>query len=758
VSLDVLLIGYNEGNFAQYMESLKASGTDQAAYRDARLAALRVNGREQTSMDLLNATRNAGRGKPLSNADFVWPVITYLGSYLQARNFSWDYVNLFHQQKARLERLLTVQEVTSVVITTTVYVSPQPILEIVAEVRRLSPRTKILVGGPYLADKPRILPRKEVSTLLDLLGADYYIFSSEGEQTLVALLDVLCRQRGSLADVPNLAYRGDGEWSFTQPDTESNSLVETPIDMRLFRREDIGQFASIRTAKSCPFKCSFCGFPGRAGAYTYLPVDMVERELDAIAAIGGISTVTFIDDTFNVPRRRFKEILRMMIRKNYGFLWNSYLRSDHVDDEALELMRESGCEGVFLGVESGSATQLKNMNKTSRPEDYMKVIGKCRELGIVTYASLIIGFPGETESTIAETTAFLDAARPDFFRAQCWYADPYTPVFEDVDLHRIVGHGFVWSHRTMDSREASAWVDQLFCTVGSSVWLPQQGFELWSVFYLQRHGMPLERIKSFLTAFNDAVRHRVLSPHADASAPPELVESIRALAGPGTPPPPSPSRACSVPEVSAGLAHWQSLLEEAPTLAGTWSGYASQLGPGGDWKLSSTELPQATPAAAALSVARAVTRATGSEQALLLAGRSGDPGAYFPLLLSPAADTVQVDLDWEEGLRRAGTADLAARFARDRLGSVTLPEIAVLQVACPDEPPAVATLTEMVAGTLGARVEIAVLLAPGSRLLLAHRKPLSAAETDDLAAELCAVLLEEHTEPPAMDAVPAFDL
>ena len=36
-----------------------------------------------------------------------------------------------------------------------------------------------------------------------------------------------------------------------------------------------------------------------------------------------------------------------------------------MDDEALELMRESGCEGVFLGVESGSADQLKNIGKNA---------------------------------------------------------------------------------------------------------------------------------------------------------------------------------------------------------------------------------------------------------------------------------------------------------------------------------------------------------------------------------------------------------
>ena len=43
-----------------------------------------------------------------------------------------------------------------------------------------------------------------------------------------------------------------------------------------------------------------------------------------------------------------------MIRKKYGFRWNSFYRCDQGDEETIKLMAEAGCEGVFLGVESGS--------------------------------------------------------------------------------------------------------------------------------------------------------------------------------------------------------------------------------------------------------------------------------------------------------------------------------------------------------------------------------------------------------------------
>ena len=166
------------------------------------------------------------------------------------------------------------------------------------------------------------------------------------------------------------------------------------MDYDLFPRERIGEFMSVRTATSCPFACAFCSFPQQAGKYVYEGVDVVEKELDRVRRIGTITNLTFIDDTFNVPMGRFKEILRMMIRNGYGFRWNSFLRADHVDTECIDLMRRSGCEGVFLGAESGSDAMLKRMNKTSRSEHYRRVIPQLKDAGILTHCSFIVGFPG----------------------------------------------------------------------------------------------------------------------------------------------------------------------------------------------------------------------------------------------------------------------------------------------------------------------------------------------------------------------------
>jgi len=444
---DCLIIGFNDANFDDYVEMVKSMGTDGGAYRDLRLAFVNYENKPVRSMDLLNRFYNPGESVPrrtFHNADFLWPVVTYLGSYLHSRGLTFDYVNLFHLEKEKLIEKLCADDILSIAITTTLYVTPQPILEIISTIRRYNTTAKIIVGGPYLANQHKMLDSLSLKRLFSYIGADFYVISSEGEAALANLINAL-KSQSSLDAVDNLAYKTGKKYVTTNLSTESNDLADNMVDYRLFSKADFGEFVTLRTAKSCPFTCAFCGFPERAGKYKYMSVDEVKRELDAIREIGGITTLTFIDDTFNVPKGRFKELLRLMIKEDYGFKWNCFYRCDFGDEEAIELMGKAGCEGVFLGVESGSDRLLQGMNKSARRHDYMKAVPLLKDAGISTYASLIIGFPGETLDTVQETIDFLEEAKPDFFRAQLWYADPITPVWNDRHKYGINGSAFSWS-------------------------------------------------------------------------------------------------------------------------------------------------------------------------------------------------------------------------------------------------------------------------------------------------------------------------
>ena len=329
------------------------------------------------------------------------------------------------------------------------------------------------------------------------MGADIYVIEGQGELTLSQIVQCL-NNGGNLSSVPNIAYMEDGALRRTKVVSENNSLDENFVNWSAFPDTDLGVTLQTRTARSCAFKCSFCNYPGRAGALTLTSLDVLEKELDMMLALGNVQNVVFIDDTFNVPFPRFKEICRLMIRKKYPFNWFSYFRCSNSDQEAIDLMAESGCKGVFLGIESGSPTILTNMNKAATIEKYHRGIEMLRQRNIMTFGSFIVGFPGETEETVEETISFIKDAKPDYYRAQMWYCEPGTPIQNEREKYDINGEGFVWSHRTMDSLEAMDHIDRMFLTIDESIWLPQWSFDFWTIPYLIGRGISLDHFRSFM--------------------------------------------------------------------------------------------------------------------------------------------------------------------------------------------------------------------------------------------------------------------
>jgi len=275
---------------------------------------------------------------------------------------------------------------------------------------------------------------------------------------------------------------------------------------------DIDEYVNIRTSISCPFSCAFCGFPEHAGKFQTAGAQDLEKELNQLARIESLKGIKFIDDTFNVPVKRYKEILRMMIKNKYKFKWNSNFRCQFVDREMVELMKESGCEMVFLGLESGNNQILKNMNKSALVEDYLEGIRLLKEYGIITFASFIVGFPGETEQTVKETIRFIKESGIDFFRAAVWFCEHITPIWRERERYKLSGESFEWRHATMDSKQASGFVDEIFLSIDDPLWIPLYNFDIDTLWHLIHRGVPLDKVRKLIGNFNRGIREKLIDP------------------------------------------------------------------------------------------------------------------------------------------------------------------------------------------------------------------------------------------------------
>ena len=521
--IDCFIIGHNDGNFLEYEKMVRTMGPKSGAFRDLNLHYVELDGKPYRAMDLLNQLHfeeaelegdlprelavDCSRklpSKQFYNGDFLSPAILCLGTFLDKHGYTFDYVNSFDFEKERLQEQLQRNDIRTIAITTTLYVSVKPIVEIVSFIRKYNQTAKIVIGGPFIATQFRQADNTTIQYMFKALGADFYVNNIEGEQALVNILHALKNGTG-FAEIDNVWFKSGNQYVNTGSSEENNDLEENPVKWNLFPKEQIGEFVSVRSSRSCPFSCAFCGFPERAGTYRYTSVAAIERELDALKEVGTVTSLSFIDDTFNVPKERFKEILRMMIKNKYGFRWHFNFRCQFADEESVALMKEAGCEGVFLGIESGSEEILANMNKKASAEQYRQGLGWLNQYGILSYASFIVGFPGETDATVLETVKFIEENRPTYYRTQLWYCDPLTPIWRQRETFGIKGSMFQWSHKTMNYEQACEHIERIFKTIKHSIWLPQNSFEIFSLFYLQRKGMSLEQINQFLGYFNRLV-------------------------------------------------------------------------------------------------------------------------------------------------------------------------------------------------------------------------------------------------------------
>ena len=515
--LDCVVIGYNDLPFDRYESMLRRYGENSGAYRDLKFSFVDLEGKKLNYVGLLNEAWSEGHGdrrqingtQQFESGEIPNLAAVYLSWFLRRRGLEAKYINLFQSEKEQLRDYLA-EDPYCVAITTTFYVLNYPVKEMVEFIRSHNSKVKIVVGGPLIANHLRNHSGEELSMLLQDMGADYYVVDSQGEATLARIVQCL-RSKGDIKTVPNLIHFPDGEIERTKLLPENNSLDENYIDWRSFSDENLGRTIQTRTARSCAFSCSFCNYPERAGKLTLANIDTFEKELDSIRELGNVENLVFIDDTFNVPLERFKEMCRLMIRKDYGFNWFSYFRCSNSDEEAIELMARSGCKGVFLGIESGSPTILKNMNKAATIEKYVKGMRLLHERGVLTFGSFIVGFPGETAETIAETVSFIRETKPTYYRAQMWYCEPGTPVDRQREKYSITGQGFVWGHATMNSSEAMDHIDRMFLSIDESTWLPQWSFDFWIIPYLLGKGISLDQFKKFMTAANNVLKLEIAS-------------------------------------------------------------------------------------------------------------------------------------------------------------------------------------------------------------------------------------------------------
>ena len=514
--IDCVVIGYNDMPVDGVLESAEASQNRSPVWSEMLRSTARFRGERLPYMELLNASLTEATGEPHAYHVCKLPAlgVTYLTSFLRKRGRRAEAIQFYNGEKETLKALLATNPV-AVAITTTFYVEPGPINDITAFVREHAPGTKVIVGGPHIFNVCESLDPASQDFVLGSIQADIFVFDSQGETTLDRVVEKLAGGATDLDDVPNLIYSLDGgKLRHTEREIEDNDMDSNVIDWSYFDPSTYAPTAQMRTARSCAFECAFCRYPAVGGSLNLNEVDVVEAQLKHLAD-QGVQQVVFIDDTFNVPLPRFKQLCRMMIENRFGLEYYSYFRCSNSDQEAFDLMAEAGWKGTFLGIESGDQTVLDNMNKYAKIDKYRVGIANLKERGICTHASFIVGYPGESEETVSNTIRFINEAQPTFYNAGVFYYDVKAPVHGMAEQFGLKGGGFNWRHKTMDWKTAVKQADRIYREVTESTILPTHMFDFWGIPYLVGQGLTVDQLEGFAKRCKPMLLAGLDHPHQD---------------------------------------------------------------------------------------------------------------------------------------------------------------------------------------------------------------------------------------------------
>lgn len=290
--------------------------------------------------------------------------------------------------------------------------------EVVAAVRRFSPQTTVVVGGPHVTLRPNDIE------------ADYAVVG-EGEVVFSKLVNTLVAGENS-SQIPGIHVPGSSAAITTAEPVDLNALPitdRTVFAVDDYHRDHLPQtkrFASVVTSRGCSFDCSFCSTPAIYGRkHRYFSAERVVEEWARLSVDHGVDGLLVEDDLFTLNRSRVSDLCDMLIKHPPGVTWEllNGVRPDSLDPALVHHMARAGCRRLAVGIETSAHDQLKAMGRSLDVLHLKTVLKAALDAGMSTTGYFMLGLPGETVSDRKKTFELacnlpLDMAH--FSQASAW--------------------------------------------------------------------------------------------------------------------------------------------------------------------------------------------------------------------------------------------------------------------------------------------------------------------------------------------------
>jgi anaerobic magnesium-protoporphyrin IX monomethyl ester cyclase len=207
--------------------------------------------------------------------------------------------------------------------------------------------------------------------------------------------------------------------------------------------------ATLLSSRGCPYLCTFCDVPYKR--YRPRDIDLVLDEVEECLELG-YTEFRFYDDLFNINEEKIMDFCEAIERRGMDFVWDFRGRVNGITRPSLERAKRSGLRMVSFGVETGTDEGLRALKKGTKTEKVQETFRMCRELGILTVADFIIGFPLEkTPRDVKRNVDFLVGLDSDYAQISILTLYPNTALYDQAVTEGITPSGR-WEEWILDPR------------------------------------------------------------------------------------------------------------------------------------------------------------------------------------------------------------------------------------------------------------------------------------------------------------------
>lgn len=460
-----------------------------------------IDGERREIVDAVNHLRHArGVGSFIEEHNSSSLNGVYLYDFLSHHGYQ-DRVSLVDNMDLGPERAARLTAAADVVLVSTTFItSVSTIVRVCRVLRNWNPRVRIVVGGAKLT---QYADDREIHDAAR--AADALILSPNGERTMLEVIRRLVRGE-SLADVPNVAYH-DREFRCTSRNLHDGVDIDgNAVHWDLLPADILRASVNVRTGRGCPFKCKFCTFP----SYNDQRVDLMEQDtviaqLRQIMRRPEIRSVRFVDDTLFLNRMHLIDICRKMIDIGFDKPWTAYLRATTLTDDCVRHLNEAGCKLVLVGVESADQGVLDKMLKGTREKHNWEAAASLHKYGVMGFAFILVGFPGETARTVDKSIDFLNNSGIHSYVHSPLFVFPNSPLAREAQNFGLAGGFNDWSHDTMTCRQAIEHCERMFLEVNNAAYI-DRGSSVAKI--LLDHGCTAESARDLGVLHNELARRQ----------------------------------------------------------------------------------------------------------------------------------------------------------------------------------------------------------------------------------------------------------